>query len=347
MPVFVIYNPVCGDGTANELFQEHVLPLIEKSSKVVDKIIVTESQGHAASALRESFAQEDPITVVLGAGDGTLHEIINAPDPKADVSFALVPCGTANALYSSIFPHTGEVDHADYKLKSVQAFVNDRPTIPLTLALTDLDAPDKPRRSVASAVVTSTALHASILHDSEALRSSVPGIERFKVAARQNITRWYRATVRLHPAMNAGRVHIYDPAEGKFVPHPQSTKDAPLVLEGPFAYFVSTVNVDRLEPQFRITPLQSDFKPTEASFDLVVVRPFRDPSISVDSEGTRAAFAPKLGSVLQAAYRNGAHASMRYANDGSTVDEGNGPTVVEYFRCGGWEWKPVSDQQCV
>ncbi|OBZ75746.1 Sphingosine kinase 1 [Grifola frondosa] len=352
MPLLVLYNPVCGDGTAQQFFNEHVLPLIASSGKVPDKIAATDRAGHSGAIVADFLASaKSPATVVLGSGDGTLHEIINVLNsrPLGDtsiprVSFSLVPCGTANALYSSLFPPSDDDDPLQYKLRSVRAFLSPSPTtVPLNLAITTLSpAPTRrtPLQSSISVVVASTALHASILHDSESLRASDPSMERFKTAALINITLWYNATVKLFPVQTAGVVQLYDPAECKFVAHPQSTQSDPIVdLEGPFAYFLSTVNVDRLEPAFKITPLTTRTR-GEVYLDVVIVRPLRDPTSAMDSEATRHAFAAKAGTVLGAAYQNGAHIALRYAQDGSVVSDGDGPTVVEYIRCGGWEWEP-------
>ncbi|KAI0713334.1 ATP-NAD kinase-like domain-containing protein [Earliella scabrosa] len=365
MPVLVIYNPVSGDRSSKALFDDHILPLLAAHSITPDRIVPTESPGHAGTIVADFLSsipdasQALPVTVILGSGDGTLHELINAlnsiptDQPLPRIHLALVPCGTANALYSSIFPPSPNDDPAEYKLKSVKAFVSTKhASLPLNLAVTVLSAPpitspgqQHPSKRVAiSAVVASTALHASILHDSEALRASDPSIERFKTAARQNITRWYHASVKLFPREGAGFVEIYDPASRAFVQHESSTEDEPIVdLEGPFAYFLSTVNVDRLEPAFKITPRGKDVpSPAEksAALDVVIVRPTRDPRYEMDSEETRAAFVEKAGAVLGAAYQDGAHVALRYDPDGKVTTEGTGPTVVEYVRCGGWEWEP-------
>ena len=197
-----------------------------------------------------------------------------------------------------------------------------------------------PKQVSISAVVASTSLHAAILHDSEALRATDPTMERFKTAARQNIARWYAASAKLYPRDGARAVEVYDPAARAFVPHEASTDDDPIVdVPGPFAYFLSTVNVDRLEPQFRITPRGRD---ASAALDVVVVRPLRDPACAMESEETRAAFAEKATEVLMGAYKDGAHIALRYDESGKIVTEGMGPTVVEYLRCGRWEWEPVS-----
>lgn len=360
--LLVIYNPVCGDGSAKPFFEKIILPFLDKHRKVPNMTVMTEEPGHAGSAVLnflESTGSGDTV-VVLGSGDGTLHEIINtlcaaklkgmrANAKPSHLRFVLVPCGTANALYSSFFPLTPDQDHASnsYRLQSLQAFINDSHAIPLTLAISSLSSPpsSKPSQSQAaiSAIVTSTALHAVILHDSEALRKEMPGIERFKVAAQNSITKWYNGYAKLLPVPGVGVVQIYDPAKKEFVTHDESDSDDPIVdCNGPFVYFLSTVNVDRLEPAFRITPLHTTIPVTAASLDIVMVRPLRDLSLGGDSPEARLVFVKKITAVLQGAYNNGSHVEMRYGINGEIRSDGDGPPVVEYIRCGGWEWIPVS-----
>ncbi|KAJ7694078.1 hypothetical protein B0H17DRAFT_932095 [Mycena rosella] len=357
IPLLVLYNPVCGDSTAKSFFDEHVLPLIQKSGKVVAKIASTEHPGHAGKVLVDFLEEhQGEVAVVLGSGDGTLNECITTSaelrkGTPPRVLFTLVPCGTANALYSTLFPPTpeGTLDAA-YRLQSVQSFLTGSKTIPMTLAITTLSSPPSARKRPQvriSAVVVSTCLHASILKDSEALRKEMPGIERFKVAAEQNSSKWYNSWVKLLPAPGAEVVQIYDPATKSFVPHPESDpEDEDIVdMDGPFVYFLATVNVDRLEPAFMISPLMSRIPPAEAVCDIVIVRPLRSPTVSVDTPETRAAFVPILWKVLGAAYRNGSHVDLRYDANGEVTTEGDGPTVVEYIRCGGWEWIPVDEDE--
>lgn len=192
MPLLVVYNPVCGNGTAKVTFDDHVLPLLAQHRRTVDKLVETETEGHAGRIVLDfirsvQVTRPSDITIILGSGDGTLHEIINilsAIDGPGipQLRFALVPCGTANALYSSLYPPVREELDSEYKLQSVKAYLNGGRSIPLTLAITTLSSPpaakERPKVSI-SAVVVSTAMHASILHDSEALRKEMPGLERF------------------------------------------------------------------------------------------------------------------------------------------------------------------------
>ncbi|KII88802.1 hypothetical protein PLICRDRAFT_699110 [Plicaturopsis crispa FD-325 SS-3] len=349
MGILALYNPVCGSSSAHDFFTAHVLPLLASHDV---KVVATESEGHAGVVVTDFLLDpdnsEDDRTVILGSGDGTLHEIINhlsanvpASARRRRLHFALVPCGTANALYSSLFPPGPDADSVAYKLQSVQSLLDRKPAIPLTIAITRLFGPPASRSPPAftvSAVVTSTALHAAILRDSESLRATHPGIERFKIAAAQNLTKWYYAWAKLLPAPDAGVVQIYDADTKGWITHPDSHEDDPIVdVDGPFTYWLSTVNVDRLEPQFKITPHGAR---SQATLDLVLVRPFRDPTVSMDTPDARTAFSAKVMKLLHGAYDDGAHLDLRYGPDGELVTGGDGEAAVEYVRCGGWEWAP-------
>jgi len=180
------------------------------------------------------------------------------------------------------------------------------------------------------------ALHATILHEAEALRHAHPGIERFKIAAMQNITRWSSATLQLPDGYS-----VYNPVTHSFE---KIVSSSSTTLEGPFAYFLSTVNVDRLELAFNITPLASTLPAMEPGFEIVVVRPVKDPSINGTDDAARQAFAAKSGALLMAAYQQGAHIKLRYGNDGQPVgfEDSEGEFLVEYLRAPSWVWVPAS-----
>lgn len=366
MPLLVVYNPVSGSSSARDIVDKQVLPLLQKHGREPDKVIGTEHSGHAGTIVADfaSTATEgSDLQVILVSGDGTLHEIVNALHDRTwsatlNVKLALVPGGTANALHSSFFP---PMPGSETTLSSVHALLLDRSPTPLALARTTISpsvlSPAGEQTSVLSAVVVSTSLHASILLDAEALRATVPSIERFKLAAAQNATRWYNARLRLlpssaHPELQSDApapVLQYAPPLDQFIaaPSPAATGEgagptAALELSGPFAYMLSTVNVDRLEPAFRITPLQRDHSPVPpATADVAIVRPTRDPSNKDGSEAEREKFKDKVWAVLGGAYQDGAHVRSTYADDGSISSTGAGQPVVEYFRAGGWEWIPV------
>lgn len=367
MPLLVLYNPVSGSSSAQEIVNKQVLPLLKTHGAEPDKVVSTEHAGHAGTIVADfvSAAPEgSDLNLILVSGDGTLHEIVNALYDRTwsahlNIKLALVPGGTANALHSSFFP---PIPGSETTLSAVHALLgSDSHLTPLALAHTTISAsplsPAGEQTSVLSSVVISTSLHASILLDAEALRATVPSIERFKLAAAQNATRWYNARLRLLPSPATSDlpsdapapVLQYVPPLDQFVaaPAPVATSadagpTAALELTGPFAYMLSTVNVDRLEPAFRITPLQRAHPPVPpATADIVVVRPTRDPSVKDSSEAEREKFKDKVWATMGGAYQDGAHVRSTYGEDGSIGSTGTGQPVVEYFRAGGWEWIPV------
>ncbi|KIY51156.1 hypothetical protein FISHEDRAFT_38504 [Fistulina hepatica ATCC 64428] len=365
MKVLVIYNPVCGDRTAAFFFTEHVRPLLIHLSPQIVPTSHPQHAGNIVSKFLADFPSEE-VALVLCSGDGTLHEVIehiyaslNRPLP-----IALVPCGTANALYSSLFSASSSTD-VEYRLQSVRSLLSGKPwrVIPLTLAKTTRFSSDsRVLSSSISCVVASTCLHASILHDSEELREASPGIERFKIAARRNSDRWYRGNLRLS-CNTPSPVLLYSPEIKAFVPHPNANPPNSLTLSGPFVYILSTVNVDRLEPQFRITPLSLDCPCRSEDFpnghlEVVIIRPFRDPSVCIEgsmydsdflrkTEAARSAFSQRTWTVMGAAYADGTHVNLKYTNDPQcqVVNDASakGATVVEYLRCTSWEWTPISN----
>ncbi|KAG6376036.1 ATP-NAD kinase-like domain-containing protein [Boletus reticuloceps] len=328
MPILVVYNPVCGDCTAEHFFNTHVIPRLHTANRIPTEIIRTRASGDAGiETLRFLNRHKKDVTVVLGSGDGTLHEIVNhlafttdVEDDRA-IHFVLVPCGTANALYASLFRPAPLEETVAYRLRSLEAFLSASTPRLLTLSLTFTSDPLGSHR----------ALHAAILKDSEKLRKEIPGIERFKVAAQQNITKWYASHVKLLPIPSSGVVLTYDPEKGDFVPFGSDENGSALDVHGPFAYFLSTMNVDRLEPEFRINPMVSKSPPTGASMDVIMVRPQRDPTFTVDTPKAREKFAEKTVAVLTTAYQDGIHINLRYSLNGD-ISGGGGNTVVECFR---------------
>lgn len=182
-------------------------------------------------------------------------------------------------------------------------------------------------------VVASFALHAAILKDSEDLRIEHPGVERFKMAAEKNASAFFEADVKLLPATDG--ILQYDPIS-------QSFKQAETTeLSGPFAYFLSTSTTARLEPTFVIAPLLERIPATSPSMDIVIIRPMRDQSVAkLDPEERGVKWAARAWEVVGSAYNKGSHVDLTYPAKGETLERGQGQAVVEYFRCGGFEWTP-------
>ena len=211
---------------------------------------------------------------------------------------------------------------------------------PLPLALNVLLNTHSPS-PIITTVVTSAALHAAILYDAEQLRESHPGVERFKIAAHQNANVWWDGNLRL-----LGEPSIYSPATKEWQPLAEDAR----TIAGPYSYLVSSL-VSRFETNFVVAPLRSpihSLKPTVPSVDLVLIRPLRRPATrraweAAGSDGeqqaaVRTEFVSKVWEVTGGIYDGGKHVDAVYDDEGEEEQVG----VVEYIRCEGFEWQPVS-----
>ena len=227
MQVQVILNPTSGDKKAAEaIYASNLKPLLDKS-ELRHVLTRTEKPGHASQIVQDFLSQQAQrkVVFVLLGGDGTTHETLNGVHEYfksvqgsaklPTVELAIVPTGTANALYAGLYPPSsskGEESGADdqeWRLKSFRSLLasltrssdpasSQRPQngelIPLTMTLATLSSSTSSSQDVQliSHLITSHAFHASILQDSDSpeLREKYPGIERFKVAAGMNVLRW-------------------------------------------------------------------------------------------------------------------------------------------------------------
>ncbi|KAJ1310299.1 hypothetical protein OPQ81_007039 [Rhizoctonia solani] len=362
--MLIVSNPTSGRKNGPQFIENYVLPLLNRYH-VSFKLETTNAPKHAGDLAKnylESLGNAKSAVILVSGGDGTIHEIVNALYanlgsrdsshlwPK--LQLIIINTGTANALYHSIYPIVAGPDvlrfvhetlpSADAEvansLQSVVAYLRRTGTTrPLALARTSImEQNGSEVESLLSIVVASTALHANLLHTSEELRAAIPGVERYTEAAKQNIHKWSHATVRLK---SASAILLYDPASDKFI----ETATEDLTIDGPFAYFLSTLNVDRLESGFIITPLASKIKPDGDTMDIVIIQPLRSPQVSGDTQEERAKFAQTLMGSMGAA-RNATHTRVRYPKDEASneglSENADGPLVVQYYRCSGWEWVP-------
>ncbi|PVF99130.1 hypothetical protein CPB86DRAFT_732030 [Serendipita vermifera] len=374
--MLIILNPNAGDKSGPALLKDVVLPLLQRQlpslSFQVKETTAPGDAGLLALDYLEKYnsgeLHEDPVIVVSG-GDTTIHEMIekiaNMP-AKRRAKLVLIPSGTANALYHSMFPPKSReafihglpnhllqeaeqaTEEARSKLYSILCFLSNGPVKPLQGTRTlILDKDGQLTNQNLSCVVVSSALHASILDIAESLRAEYPGIERFKVAAGQSITQWSYANLTIPSSYQ-----IYHPTSEAFQDVPLSGNSAD--FEGPFAYLLQTTNVDRLEMEFRIAPLATAIPITSDSaedtwMELLMIRPLRDKSLSSlspdsDDQPNRQAFATRTMNALQAAYQDGRHVKLAYGDAGEVVDgvKEGATSVVEYLRVKEWEWKPDS-----
>ncbi|KAJ9474554.1 ER lumen protein-retaining receptor [Pseudozyma hubeiensis] len=366
----IIVNPASGSRLSQSLLEQHILPLL---SSFPHRVRSTESAGDAIR-LGSEIVQDHPtasrLDVISIGGDGTTHELLNglylnssntfssSLGSKVKVRLAIVPAGTANALYSAMYANLwtqelqtrvasaksiSELEESvvEVMLKSVRSLVaeDEEKLWSLPLMLNRLEEEGRGETLLVSHLVTSHALHAAILHDADTpqMRERYEGIERFKAAAQANATRWVRGSVTLNGRAGEG-VERYSPAEKKFKPFEQGKEK--VQLKGPFLYLNAMVT-DRLESSFLPAPLSGAFAtdglPLDA-VDVVVIRPRRDRSLdSLGEDEAAIKFAEsRLGKITVGMYSGGKHVDMVYGED---------EPVVEYFRCSGYVFTPEEGKE--
>lgn len=329
----IVVNTHAGKGEASSLVKT-LIRLLAKHD-IIYSVHETQSahDGYrtAKSMLRNTSIPLSSTVIAVVGGDGSLNELINGImqlEPHATtrgVRFALVPAGTANAVYHSLFPETcKDPENFDRFLSVKEALKNPSSLAPLSVCrITTI--PNQP--PVYSCVVTSTCLHADILETASTaeMRKQYPGVERFQVAAKQHLGTAYSAKLTLFPwTSQYPRIEKYSPAEDQW----KGLSPDNVVIEGNFAYFVSSL-VDRFETGFRIAPYSSTIegRPAEA-VDIVLVR-YQDGASQQEN-------ADRLVKVLMAAYKDGEHIRLMEEVGGKQQP------IVEYYRVGGFDWQPVS-----
>ncbi|KAM3846879.1 sphingosine kinase 1 isoform 2-T2 [Vipera latastei] len=110
--VIVLLNPRSGAGQALNLFTSQVQPMLTEASIGFHKF-VTEKHNHAWDLAREEDMSKWDAVVIM-AGDGLLHEVINGlmerPDWRTAIQkpLCILPGGSGNALASSLNHYAGK-----------------------------------------------------------------------------------------------------------------------------------------------------------------------------------------------------------------------------------------------
>ena len=113
--MLIISNPKAGDQKGTQFLKEHVIPLLTRYPGSVP-IAFEETNARLEAGIialkylrriSEGSIQEEPVILISG-GDTTIHEVVNGiVGLKQAASVIIVPSGTANALYHSLFPPKG------------------------------------------------------------------------------------------------------------------------------------------------------------------------------------------------------------------------------------------------
>lgn len=223
------------------IYFELLKPLLSDVLSIGHTYVKTES----ALLVRE-FAQEltvpiNGLTLAIIGGDTTINEFVNGfrGESSGKVKIVVIPAGTGNALALSL-------GISDYEDALRLLFGKNASEIPLNMFQVSFPEGSSYLHSDGSQtpvigpilflVVTSWAFHASLVADSDQSELRKQGLERFKIAALQNLE-WrqeYAGVIRVSPN---GSNH------GDFV----------LNREGPFAYLAITP-AQKFEPSFEILP---------------------------------------------------------------------------------------------
>ncbi len=346
--VEVVLNPAAGSGLAESVYTTHLVPLlgadelrVHRTTSAGDGVRIGRTLIHTHTSLHPTT----PLDIILVGGDGTTHEILNgillsSALGSVQVRLAVVPAGTANALFAALYPEhwmqdvqhrvaaahsTAELDASvvDVMLRSVKSLAaslrsGTQGCVDLPLMHVDLGS-----KQIVAHLVTSHALHAAILHDADtpAMRARHTGIDRFKAAAALNATRWTNATLTLHPPPSG--IQQYSPKTSSF----ERIQDGKVVLEGPFLY-LNAMLTDRLESAFIPAPLSSALRLPKDAVDVVVIRPTRDPALTGQPNDGETFAQTRLGPITAGMYAGGTHIDLTYD---STLP------MVEYFRCAGYD----------
>lgn len=222
----------------NGFYGRILQPLFDDLFKIEHTYIATTSSRsiHEFSSALESH--DRPILMIIIAGDTSIGEFVNSLSKNnvGNIRIFVVPAGTGNSLALSL----GIVDEA----KAVQRLflhTNENAT-PLHLyqanfstgsyLLENTGRHQPIPNPILFVVVVSWAFHASLVADSDTEEMRKHGINRFKVAAHQNLSRRQEYN---------GNLSIND-EEGIKTNH-----------QGPFAYLVITPS-QKFEPTFNILP---------------------------------------------------------------------------------------------
>lgn len=228
--VYIIDSINSGIGRSDKknLYTHIIKPLFE-SLNIKYQHFKTESAS-SISEFASNFQDRDA-TIIFLSGDTSITEFINALDPSDSGSISIfpIPVGTGNSFALSL----GLTD----PLTSIVLLLQAESVAPLYLYTADVPTgtryliQDELKEEVDSPthfiVVFSWAFHASLVADSDTPELRKHGIQRFKIAAQNNLSREQKY-------------------EADFLINDE-------VIAGPFAYWVLTPS-RRFEPTFDISP---------------------------------------------------------------------------------------------
>ncbi|KGO76681.1 ATP-NAD kinase, PpnK-type [Penicillium italicum] len=199
--VQVVVSTGSGMGKAKTVFEDVVRPLFTHIGLDNYEIYETESAQTIIELAKSKFLERAlngvPQTIILLSGDGGLIDILEIfykSKTSIDVppKIALIPCGTGNAMASSIGLRSGPVPGLSTLLRgspsSIPVFAakfspGGRLVIDEGRQRADIDT--DAHHTLYGAVVASWGLHAALVADSDTSEYRKFGVDRFKMAANE------------------------------------------------------------------------------------------------------------------------------------------------------------------
>lgn len=202
-PVQIVISTRSGTGTAKTVFQNLINPFFrylgieyQVHETQSAQSIIELSQSQFLERACAGIAQ----TVVLLSGDGGLVDIVDAfynsaRQIRVAPDIAMIPCGTGNAMASSIGLREGPASGLKSLLRGrpspISIFAanlspNSRLVIDEGRRRAPIDGqPNAPFHTIYGAVVASWGLHAALVADSDTSEYRRFGSERFRLAAKE------------------------------------------------------------------------------------------------------------------------------------------------------------------
>lgn len=330
----IINSIASGANQSSGIYCSVLQPLLKRFS--VPHEYVETTSADTIPNLAKSLVESAQTVLVMG-GDTSVVEFANAltdqqHTARQHVNLVCVPTGSGNAISLSI-GHTS-IAHSLSRLflGQLKPFANFKVQFPAGARIIKPETvlPDTfppvgegaaPLTHLHTFAVASWAFHAALVADSDSAeyRRQYPGVERFKMAAEDNLKRAqsYTLTANLAPSSTTltkktTAVRLNGPLHSR--QNQTQTQDPITTLAGAYSY-LNFLLVNQLEKGYLISP--STHAPSSLDLHLVAV-PFR---------GSDAAAAAELGSIMMAPYRNGSHVDMdaveyiRVSRDTEATDE--------------------------
>ncbi|KAJ5550723.1 ATP-NAD kinase PpnK-type [Penicillium sp. DV-2018c] len=200
-PVQVVVSTASGSGRAKKIFENAVRPFLTYIGLENIEVHETASAQSIIELTQSNFLEHAhngvPQTIILLSGDGGLIDILEVfykskLTPAVSPILALIPCGTGNAMASSIGLRSGPVPGLSMLLRGSASPI---PVFaakfsPGSCLVTDegrqrADIDANGSHTLYGAVVASWGLHATLVADSDTSEYRKFGSDRFKMAANE------------------------------------------------------------------------------------------------------------------------------------------------------------------